>query len=47
LAELLAELPDDVVLSVEVPMENGQPSEVRARQVFDATQALFRSCADK
>ena len=47
LAELLAGLPDDIVLSVEVPMENGEPSEVRARYVFDATQALFRSCASK
>ena len=44
LRELLAVLPDDVCLSVEVPMDVRQPAEVRARQVFEATQALFESC---
>jgi len=47
LAELLAELPDDVVLSVEVPMKNDEPPEVRARQIFDATRELLRSCGNK
>ena len=44
LRELLAVLPDDVCLSVEVPMDVRQPAEGRARQVFEATQALFESC---
>jgi sugar phosphate isomerase/epimerase len=44
LRELLAVLPDDVCLSVEVPMDVQQPAESRARQVFVATQALFESC---
>ena len=41
---LLAILPDDVCLSVEVPMDVQQPAEGRARQVFEATQALFERC---
>jgi sugar phosphate isomerase/epimerase len=41
LPELLAELPDDVQLSVEVPMADASPPEARARRIFDATQKLF------
>jgi sugar phosphate isomerase/epimerase len=44
LCELLAMLPDDVCLSVEVPMDNTAPAEARARHVFEATQTLFESC---
>jgi sugar phosphate isomerase/epimerase len=43
LKELLAALPDHTVLSVEVPMETGEPAETRARQIYEATQALFAS----
>jgi sugar phosphate isomerase/epimerase len=44
LRELLAMLPDDVCLSVEVPMDSAAPAEVRARHIFEATQTLFESC---
>jgi sugar phosphate isomerase/epimerase len=44
LRELLAALPDDVCVSVEVPMDVRKPAEVRAREVFEATQVLFGSC---
>jgi sugar phosphate isomerase/epimerase len=44
LRELLAALPDDVRVSVEVPMDVQKPAEVRAREVFEATQVLFGSC---
>lgn len=42
LCELLAELPEHAVLSVEVPMADEAPAEERARQIFAATQGLFR-----
>lgn len=44
LRELLAALPNDVCVSVEVPMDVQKPAEVRAREVFEATQVLFGSC---
>jgi sugar phosphate isomerase/epimerase len=44
LRELLAALPDDVCLSVEVPMDVQKPAEVRAWEVFEATHVLFGSC---
>lgn len=44
LCELLAALPDDVTLSVEVPMESRAPAEDRARAIFEATEELFRHC---
>jgi sugar phosphate isomerase/epimerase len=44
LDELLSVLPDDVVLSVEVPMNTDAPAEARARQIFEATQTLFQRC---
>jgi sugar phosphate isomerase/epimerase len=44
LCELLAALPDDVCLSVEVPMDVQKPAEDRAREVFGATQVFFESC---
>jgi hypothetical protein len=44
LRELLAELPDHTMLSLEVPMYSGAPPDVRARRIYKATQALFESC---
>jgi sugar phosphate isomerase/epimerase len=44
LRELLAVVPNDVCLSVEVPMDLLPPAEVCAREVFEATQVLFESC---
>jgi sugar phosphate isomerase/epimerase len=44
LRELLSVLPDHVCLSVEVPMDVRTPAEVRAADIFKATQALFESC---
>jgi sugar phosphate isomerase/epimerase len=44
LRELLAALPDAARVSVEVPMDVQKPAEVRAREVFEATQVLFGSC---
>jgi len=41
LRELLSALPDDAVLSVEVPMTHGAAPEPHARKVFVATQRLF------
>lgn len=38
---LLATVPPDSALSVEVPMESALPVEARVRHVFDATQALL------
>jgi sugar phosphate isomerase/epimerase len=46
LCELLAALPENVTLSVEVPMESGAPAEDRARAIFEATQELFAHCRD-
>jgi sugar phosphate isomerase/epimerase len=45
LCALLAALPTDTRLSVEVPMGNGLSAEVRARHIFAATQTLFERCA--
>jgi sugar phosphate isomerase/epimerase len=44
LRELLAELPADTALSLEVPMGGIAPPEVRARAVYDSTQRLFEHC---
>ena len=44
LAELLAELPHDTVLSVEVPKYNDASAADRAKELFAATQKLFESC---
>jgi sugar phosphate isomerase/epimerase len=45
LCQLLAALPDDVTVSVEVPMgESAGPPEVRARRIREATRALFERC---
>jgi sugar phosphate isomerase/epimerase len=41
LRDLLASLPEDAAISVEVPMENFGPAEMRARRFFEATQRLF------
>jgi sugar phosphate isomerase/epimerase len=41
LRDLLASLPEDAAISVEVPMENSGPAEMRARRIFEATQRLF------
>lgn len=38
---LLAQLPDETVLSVEVPMGKGRPAEERARLILAATRRLF------
>ncbi len=45
LRALLRALPDDVNLSVEVPMARGDSAERHAARVFEATRALLRSCA--
>jgi sugar phosphate isomerase/epimerase len=44
LRDLLAELPADTALSLEVPMEGAAPPELRARRIYDATQRLFEYC---
>jgi sugar phosphate isomerase/epimerase len=44
LCELLAALPEDATLSVEVPMESGAPAQDRARVIFEAAQELFATC---
>lgn len=44
LRELIAALPDDFSLSVEIPMKPGDSPDRHAAQVFQATQALLRSC---
>ena len=44
LVELLAELPDHTVLSVEVPKYKDASPAVRAKELFEATRALFQSC---
>jgi len=44
LCDLLAALPDETVLSVEVPMDGSVPAEPHVRNVFTATQALFAAC---
>lgn len=41
LVALLSDLPDETVLSVEVPMGRDRPAEERARLVFAATRRLF------
>ena len=38
---LLSALPSDTVLSVEVPMDNAGPAEIRVPQIYEATQRLF------
>lgn len=44
LRALLVELPDDAILSVEVPMAGAEPPEDRARRIFAATGRLFEAC---
>jgi sugar phosphate isomerase/epimerase len=44
LRDLLAELPAETALSVEVPMEDIESPELRAQQVYDSTQTLFEHC---
>jgi sugar phosphate isomerase/epimerase len=45
LCRLLAALPDDVAVSVEVPTgEDVGPPEARARRIREATRALFERC---
>jgi sugar phosphate isomerase/epimerase len=44
LRDLLAELPEDVCLSVEVPMGTAVPPERRVQQVYQATRRLFEAC---
>jgi hypothetical protein len=44
LRDLLAELPDGTVLSVEVPMDGSAPPERHARDNFDAARSLIASC---
>ncbi|WP_158817774.1 sugar phosphate isomerase/epimerase [Methylocapsa sp. S129] len=46
LRELLAALPETVVLSVEVPIAGETSPERHARRIFEATQRLFRVCRD-
>jgi sugar phosphate isomerase/epimerase len=41
LREIIAALPDHVVLSVEVPLVGGASAEAHARQVFEATRTLL------
>lgn len=43
LRDLLAALPDDTALSVEVPMENAGPAEIRVPRLYEATQRLFEA----
>lgn len=44
LCALLAELPAEAYLSVEVPMGTAAPPETRARDIFEATDRLFARC---
>jgi sugar phosphate isomerase/epimerase len=44
LCELLAELPPDTAISVEVPMAAAGPADARARRIHAATQQLFERC---
>jgi hypothetical protein len=44
LCELLAALPDDAAISVEVPTRDPAPPEVRARRIYLDTQGLFEHC---
>ena len=44
LRELLAALPQDTALGVEVPMDGSMPAELHARRIFDATRQLFDRC---
>jgi sugar phosphate isomerase/epimerase len=44
LCALLAVLPADLRLSLEVPTASGQPAEAHARHVFEATQRLIAAC---
>lgn len=46
LRDLLAALPDDTSLSVEVPMAGGG-AEARARRIFEATRRLIRDSRDQ
>jgi sugar phosphate isomerase/epimerase len=47
LRELLSALPDDAVLSVEVPMTDGASPEPHARKVFAAAQRLFEKLREE
>jgi sugar phosphate isomerase/epimerase len=44
LRDLLAELPDDTALSIEVPMDGSAPPERHARDNFEAARSLIASC---
>lgn len=44
LCQLLAALPQDTAIGVEVPMDARIPAELHARQIFDATRRLFDRC---
>jgi sugar phosphate isomerase/epimerase len=45
--ELLLALPDDAVLSVEVPMTEGASPEPHARRVFVASRRLFEALCEE
>lgn len=47
LRDLLAALPDDAALSVEVPLSDGAPPEPHARKVFAAAQRLFETLREE
>jgi sugar phosphate isomerase/epimerase len=47
LRELLSALPDDVVLSVEVPLPAGESPEPHARRVFAAARRLFEALREE
>ena len=44
LRELLAALPQDSAIGVEVPMDGSIPTEMHAQRIFDATRQLFDQC---
>ena len=44
LRELLAALPQDAAIGVEVPMDGSTPAELHAQRIFDATRQLFDDC---
>ena len=47
LIDLLDALPDDTILSVEVPMADAGSAETRARRIFQATRRLFQDSRDR
>ena len=44
LRELLAAMPQDTAIGVEVPMDGSIPAEMHAQRIFDATRQLFDQC---